>query len=121
MPITYSATLKDSRMNAVVTAIGTSGHLQICTAGYASVLANITLSSTAGTVSSGVLTFSGTPLSGTAVNSGAAAVARIRTSANVDVIAGLTVGVSASDIILDNTSINNGQTVTINSASITHA
>lgn len=121
MAITYSNTLKDARMTAVVSAIGTSGKLELCTAGYASVLATITLSSTAGTVSSGVLTFSGTPLSAVAGNSGIAALARVRTSGNVDVITGLTVGTSATDIILDNTNINSGQTVNINSAAITHA
>lgn len=51
-----------------------------------------------------------------------AAAARIRTaSGGTDVITGLTVGLSASDIILDSVGITAGQTVTINSASITHA
>ncbi len=50
-----------------------------------------------------------------------AAAARIRDSNSTDIITGLTVGTSATDIILDNTSINTGQTVTINSATITHA
>lgn len=112
-------------MTAVVTAIdagGAAGKLEIGTAGMASVLATITLNyNPAGTVTTGVLTLSGFPKSDTSAdNSGTAAAARIRTSANADVITGLTVGVSASDINLDSTSITAGQTVTVTSAVITH-
>ena len=52
---------------------------------------------------------------------GTAAAARIRTGADADVVTGLTVGTSDADIILDSVSITAGQTVTLNSASITHA
>ena len=55
-------------------------------------------------------------------NTGTAAAARIRTApAGTDIITGLTVGTSASDINLDSVSITAGQTVTINSATVTHA
>lgn len=122
MAIIYSSAVKDSRMQAVVTALGGTSKLEICTAGYASILATISLDATAGTVSSGVLTISGLPKQDvSADNTGIAAVARFRTGANVDVITGLTVGESAADIIIDNTDINAGQTIVINSATITHA
>ena len=97
--------------------------LEIGTTGMALVLATIDLGNPAGTTSGGVLTFSGFPRSDTSADdSGTAAEARIRTaSAGTDIITGLTVGLSASDINLDSVSITAGQTVTINSATITHA
>jgi len=123
MAVTYSTAVKNARLSAVVTAIGTTGVLEIGTAGMATVLASLSLSNPAGTVASGVLTFSGFPKSDTEADaSGTAAAARIRTATGgVDLITGLTVGTSMSDIIIDNVSIIAGQTITINSASITHA
>jgi hypothetical protein len=47
-------------------------------------------------------------------------VARIRTSANADVITDLTVGLSGANVNLDSLSVTAGQTVTINSAAFTH-
>lgn len=121
MAVTYTTALKNTRLDAVVTAIGASGKLEIGTAGMASVLATITLDATAGTTSGGVLTFSGFPKSDSSADaSGTAAAARIRTSANADVVTGLTVGTSGTDVVLDSTSITGGQVVTINSATITH-
>ena len=123
MAVTYTTAVKNARLDAVVSSIGTTGVLEIGTAGMASVLATIALGNPAGTTSGGVLTFSGFPRSDTSAdNSGTAAAARIRTaSGGTDIVTGLTVGTSASDINLDSTSITAGQTVTINSATITHA
>jgi hypothetical protein len=123
MAVTYTTAVKNARLDAVVTAIGTTGVLEIGTTGMASVLATISLNNPAGTTSGGVLTFSGFPKSDTSAdNTGTAAAARIRTSGGgTDIITGLTVGLSASDIILDSLSITAGQTVTISSATITHA
>lgn len=122
MSVTYTTAVKNSRLSAVVTAIGTTGVLEIGTTGMASVLATIPLDNPAGTVASGVLTFT-MPQSDTSADAtGTAAAARIRTSSGgTDVVTGLTVGTSGTDIVLDSTSITAGQTVTINSASITHA
>lgn len=122
MAVTYTSAVKDSRLSAVVTAIGASGKLEIGTTAMGTVLATITLDATAGTASAGVLTFSGFPKSDTSADAtGTAAAARIRTSGNTDIVTGLTVGLSASDINLDSLSITVGQTVTITSATITHA
>jgi hypothetical protein len=122
MAVTYTNAVKQARLTAVVTAIGSGGKLEIGTAGMAAVLATITFDSTAGTAVNDFLTFSGFPKSDTsAAGTGTAAAARIRTSGNTDIVTGLTVGTSSADIILDNTSINVGQTVTISSATITHA
>jgi hypothetical protein len=121
--VTYTTAVKNARLDAVVTAIGTTGVLEIGTTGMASVLVTINLNNPAGTTSGAVLTFSGFPKSDTSAdNTGTAAAARIRTaSGGTDIITGLTVGLSASDIVLDSLSITAGQTVTISSATITHA
>ena len=128
MAVTYSTAVKTARMTAVRDAIdagGAAGVLEICSASYASVLATITLGysgASTGTISGAVLTLAGFPRSDTSAdNSGTAAVARIRTSAAADVITGLTVGTSGTDIVLDSVSITAGQTVSISSATFTHA
>lgn len=124
MSVTYTTAVKNARLDAVTTAIGTTGVLEIGTAGMASVLATINLGNPAAAAASGgVLTFSGFPRSDTSADAtGTAAAARIRTATGgTDIVTGLTVGTSGTDIVLDNTSINITQTVTINSATITHA
>ena len=124
MAVTYTAAVKNARLDAVTTAIGTTGVLEIGTTGMATVLATIALGNPAAAAASGgVLTFSGFPRSDTSADaSGTAAAARIRTATGgTDIVTGLTVGLSASDINLDSLSITAGQQVTINSATITHA
>lgn len=125
MAVTYSNTAKTNRMTAVRDTIdgGTgAGVLQIGTSAMGTVLAEFTLNDPCGTVSGSVLTLSGFPKSDTSANAtGTAAAARIRDSSGNDVITGLTVGTSGSDINLDSVSITTGQTVTLNSATITHA
>lgn len=126
MAVIYSTATKSARMSAVVTQIGSSGKIKFFTAADA-LLATFTLAATAGTVSGSVLTFSDANgatagiLNATASGTGTAAKATITTSADVDVVTGLTVGTSAADFILDNTNIASGQSITINSATITHA
>lgn len=123
MAVTYTTAVKNARLSAVVSQIGSTGVLEIGTAGMATVLATIALDATAGTVSGGMLTFSGFPKSDASADAtGTAAAARIRTaSGGTDIVTGLTVGTSGQDINLNSTSIAVGQTVTINSATITHA
>jgi len=125
MAVTYASDVKNDRMTAVLNQIdagGAAATLSIGTAGMGTVLADIVLAYPCGTVSGGVLTFSSFPRSDTSANAtGTAAAARIRDSAGNDVVTGLTVGTSGTDIILDSTSISITQTVTLNSASITHA
>lgn len=125
MAVVYTTSVKTARMTAVRDAIdaGTgAGKLEIGTTSMASILAVIVLGDPCGTVTNGVLTFSGFPRSDTSADaSGTAAAARIRTSDDTDVVTGLTVGTSGTDVILDSTNITAGQTITINSASITHA
>jgi len=121
MPVSYSTAAKNNRMTAVRDLLN-GGKLEIGTAGMAAVLATFTLDATSGTISNGVLTLSGFPKTVAAAAGGTAAAARLRTSANADVVTGLTVGISGADINLDNTSIASGQNVTINAGpTITHA
>lgn len=122
MTITYATAVKNARLDAVTTAIGTTGVLEIGTTGMASVLATIALGNPAASAaSSGVLTLSGFPRSDTSADNTGTAAARIRTaSGGTDIVTGLTVGLSGSDINLDSVSISAGQTVTISSATITH-
>lgn len=122
MAVTYTTAVKTDRMNAVVTAAGTTAVLEIGTTGMASILATIALANPIGTVTNGVLTLTMPRSDTSADNTGTAAAARIRTaSGGTDIITGLTVGTTGSDINLDSVSITAGQTVTINSATITHA
>lgn len=123
MAVTYTTAVKNARMNAVTTAIGTTGVLEIGTTGMASVLATIPLANPAAPAASGgVLTFT-MPQTDTAADAtGTAAAARIRTaSGGTDIVTGLSVGLTGSDINLDSVSITAGQTVTMTSATITHA
>lgn len=125
MAVVYTTAVKSARMTAVRDAIDAgsgAGKLEIGTTGMASILAVIVLGDPCGTVTNGVLTFSGFPRSDTSADaSGTAAAARMRTSDDTDVVTGLTVGTSGTDVILDSVNITAGQTITINSASITHA
>lgn len=124
MAVTYTTAVKTARMTAVrdqIDAGGGAGKLEIGTAGMTTVLFTVTLNATSGTVSGAVLTLSGFPKNQNATAAGTAAAARVRNFANTDIITGLTVGTSGTDIVLDNLTIANGQSTTINSATITHA
>lgn len=123
MAVTYTTAVKNARLNAVTTAIGSTGVLEIGTTGMASILATIPLANPSAPAASGaVLTFTMPESDASADNSGTAAAARIRTATGgTDIITGLTVGTSGADINLDSVSITAGQTVTITSATITHA
>jgi hypothetical protein len=127
MAVTYSATVKTNRMTAVRDTWGASAKLKIYHSDGTTLLATFTLSATTGdsTVSGSVLTikFTGNSASQTvaAVASGTATSAKITTSGDVDVITGLTVGAGSGDVNLNNTSIANGQNVSITAASLTHA
>ena len=127
MAVNYIAALQTSRMTAVINAIdvGTAGTLEIATAAYASILATIALQkpsfSVGGTPPNCKITMLGVTLSATAGNTGTAAVARIKDSSANVVINNLSVGTSATDIVLNSTSITSGQTVSITAGSITHS
>ena len=124
MTITYSASLKTTRMQAFVTAADANASpafIEICTAAYAAVLCTITLADPSFTVSGSVATMQGAPKSGVAGNTGTAAIARIKDGGGTTVADGLVVAApSGGDINLNSTSITSGQTVALTAGSITH-
>lgn len=125
MAVIYNTATKNARMQAVADNIdggSGAGVIEIGTTGMGTVLAQITLADPCGTVSSGVLTFSGFPRSDNSANAtGTAAAAVIKDSNGTVVVSGLTVGTAGTDIILDTTAIDAGEIVTLNNASITAA
>lgn len=124
MAVTYSSTVKDNRMTQVLNAIDggvAAGYIEICSAAYASVLATITLADPCGSVAANALTFTMPKSDTNADNTGTAAIARIKDSAGNIIVSGLTVGTVGTDIVLSSVGITAGDTVTINSATITHA
>lgn len=125
MAVVYATALKTARLNEVIAAIdaGTGpGKLKIGTTGMASVLATLILADPCGTASGDTLTFDFDPdISDTSADAtGTAAAAVITDSDDNVIVSGLTVGLSAADIILDSLSITAGQTVTIAAGTITH-
>lgn len=124
MAVTYSNTVKDNRMTQVLNAIdggAGAGYIEICSSAYASVLATITLSDPCGSVASQALTLTMPKSDTNADATGTAAIARIKDSAGNIIVSGLTVGAGSGDINLSSVSITAGDTVTLNSAVITHA
>jgi hypothetical protein len=124
MAVVYDNTTKDARFQATIDSIDSgagAGYIEIGTTGMASVLATITLADPCATKLNGVLTFSGFPRSDTTADAtGTAAEARIRDSNAVTRISGLTVGTSGANINLSSLLVTAGDTVTLNSAVITH-
>lgn len=124
MAVTYDAAVKTARMQAVADQIdvGTgAGKLKIRDASN-NILATFTLTDPCGSVSGSVLTLDFDPdISATASATGTAANAIITDSADNTKISGLTVGTSGTDIVLTSTSITSGQTVTIQTGTLTHA
>lgn len=125
MALAFSTALRNSRLDAIVTAIGTSGKVRIysgtrpATGGTeTTILAELPLSATAGTVASQVLTMNAITSDSSADATGTATWFRVLTSANVAVIDG-NVGTSGSDLNLNSVSFTIGGTVAISSFTIT--
>lgn len=128
MAVSYNQAVQNSRMDAVLAAIdahASPATLEICSAAYAAVLVAIPLSdpsfARSGTKPNTLLTMQGVPKSANAAITGTAAVARIKEGGGTTIADGLTVGTSATDIILNSTSITSGQQVSISSGTITHS
>ena len=134
MSVVYSSTLKNNRMQLVADLIAgktasaasgsaTAGKLVIgdsTLSGATGKLVEFTLGTTPGTVTSGVLTVSGTPVTTSASGTGTASKAEFRDNAGNVIVSGLSVGTSAADIIINATAISSGQSVTLSSGTITH-
>jgi len=123
MGVIYASGLRTTRMEAVKTAIDAgsgAGKLKIYTSGGGTLLATLTLSDPCGTVSGDVLTLSAITSDTSADATGTAAEAKITTSADADVVTGLTVGTSGTNIVLNTVSIVAGATVAMTSGTLTH-
>lgn len=126
----YSVTVRNAKLDAIETTIGTAPLLQIwtgtqpancATASSGTKLVEMTLPSDwLANASSGSKAKSGT-WSATAVASGTGGYYRITDSPGTTCHEQGTVGTSGADLNLDNTSINSGQTVTVSSYSKTAA
>ena len=137
MAVNYSTALKQTRMQMVTdyidtktinasTGAGVAGKLVIGTSalsGATGVLVTFTCQLPAfDSVTGGVANLDISPaMSVNASATGTAALAEFRTSANVVVASGLTVGTSGADIILNTLSIVSGNPVSISSGTITHS
>ena len=119
MPVIYSAETKTARMTASRDDVA-SGTLILMTSAD-SILATFALTAGGGTVTGDVWTLAFTAGTVTAGASGTATKATIRNSGTTARITGLTVGTTGTDVVLDNNVITSGQSVTLTSATITHA
>jgi hypothetical protein len=131
LTIQLSTAVRNSRLDAIETAIGTSAVVKIRTgsqpancaaADSGTVLVSYSLASDwASGASSGSKSFSGTPIGGTASGTGTAAHYRVYASdgTTCHMQGSVTATGGGGDMTVDNTSINNGQTVNITSWSIT--
>jgi hypothetical protein len=127
----YAATLKNARLDAITTAVGTSALLKIYDGSQPAspdtaistqtLLASLTCNASAfaAAASGGVLTANAIS-SANAGATGTASWFRLTTSGGTAKIDG-TVGTSGTDAIINNTSITSGQTVSCTALTITSA
>ena len=126
MALAYSTTLRNARLDAISTAVGTAGKVRIydgvrpASGGTVTVLlAELTLAGAfAAAAAAGVLTVNAITQDASADATGTATWFRVVTSANAFVIDG-TVAASGSDLNLNTTSIVLGGPVAITSFTIT--
>lgn len=130
----YATVVATNRLNVVNDAVnsktyvagsgaGSAGSLVIGTSalsGATGVLVTIALPNPAFSISGRVATLLGVTLTGTSGAAGTAALAELRNNAGTVVYSGLTVGTSASDVIVNTTTVSNAQPVNVTSGTITH-
>lgn len=119
MAVTYATAVKTDRITATRDYFA-NGTLEILTAADA-LLATFGLSASGGSISTDTWTLAFDASTVTASGTGTASKAQIKDSLGNAHLTGLTVGTGSEDIVLDNTSINSGQDVTLSSATIQHA
>lgn len=130
MTIQLSTAVRNARVAAIESTIGTAAKVEIrtgappatpATADSGTLLVSYTLASDWSTQTGGVLTFSGTPIAGTASGTGTAGHYRIKDNAGTTCHAQGTVTATGGggDMTIDNTSIASGQSVQITGWTIT--
>lgn len=124
MPIVYSNAVKNSRLQAVVDALGSGGNLIIGTSalsgGATGVLATVPLADPPFNINTGVMTLNSLPRTAIASATGTANKAELRDSGGTVIASGLTVGLSGTDIIINALAVSTGQTVQVTTGTITH-
>ncbi len=113
MAVNYNTTVKDARMTVVRDAIdagASAGVLELCSAGYADVLAK----------RKEQLARDAIDLATVGAADGNAALARFKDSDGTIIADGLTVGTAGTNVVLNTTGIETGKPVIITSATITH-
>jgi hypothetical protein len=124
MAVTYPDGVKEVRLRAVrdkIDAGAAAGKLVLQASGGTAIV-TVTLADPCGTAVNNVLTFDFDPdISGTATSTAVLALACLTDDSNTTAVSGLTVGTSGADVIVQNTSVNTGQVVTIQTGTITHA
>lgn len=130
MTVQLSTAVRNARVTAIETQIGTAARLAIrtgappatpATADSGTELIRYTLASDWASQASGVLTFSSTPISGTATGTGTAGHYRVYASdgTTVGMQGTVTATGGGGDLTVDNTSIVTGQTVQVTGWTIT--
>ena len=130
MALKYSTTLRNAQLDAITTAVGTSGILRIYSgsrpANVAAAISGTLLaecvcnaSAFAAAASGGVLTANAISNDSSANASGTASHYRLFRSDGTTAVIDGDVSTSGADLNLDNTSINSGQVVSITSFTIT--
>lgn len=125
MALQFSTTLRNALLEAIESSLGTAAKVRVltgtqpatcATAESGSLLAAWTLASDwSAAASGGTKSLSSTPLSTTAGATGTAGYFRLTDNAGTTCHMQGSVGTSGTDLIIDNASITNGQTVQITS------
>ena len=120
MPVSLNLTLRNNRAQANIDEAGINAKLTVYTAAFAAVLYTSTCNATAfGTKAGGVLTANAIA-NATATGAGTAAIARLfKTDGTTMVMEGLTVGTSATNIVITNVVIAINDVVPTTSLTIT--
>lgn len=122
MSINYPTAVKNARLQVVATALDAQtapGTLELYAG--ATVFAIETLAKPSATITNGVLSLAGVPITTTVLATGTVTTARLKDGSGTVVADGLTVGTSGTNIIINSTSLVQNQNVTLNSFTITHS
>ncbi|MDX5412763.1 MAG: hypothetical protein LPK02_06925 [Rhodobacterales bacterium] len=118
MAVNYNVAVKTARITATRDYFA-DGTLELLAG--ATVVATFGLSASGGTIAGDTWTLTFDAATVAAGNAGNIDGAQIKNAGGSAHITGLTVGTAGTDVIVDNTSVNAGQNITISSASIQHA
>lgn len=124
MALTLSTAARNAATDGVVDLVDAGvtdagGDLVIRDSGNVELVVFVLDATAFGSAATGTASAAGLPKTVAAVATGTADNAILRDKDNTNIITGLTVGTSGTDVTIDNTSINSGQDVTLNSLDYT--